>query len=255
MNTFRILLAYDGTAYHGWQIQKEEATIQGIIESILAEITGEYTRVVASSRTDAGVHAFGQVASFRTNASLSTALFKQALNAMLPHDIRVIKIKKVAVLFNPRKDARKKRYCYYIENQNERSAFLHKYCWNVRISLNLADMRRAARMLMGTHDFTSFMGAGSGVKSPVRKIISLQIKSIRELQFMDVRFSGNYIRIHIEADGFLRHMVRNIVGTLVEIGRARMTPEAMREIVASHDRRNAGPTAPACGLFLEKVTY
>lgn len=255
MNTFRILLAYDGTAYHGWQVQKEEATIQGILERSLAEITGEDTRVVASSRTDAGVHAFGQVASFRTNASLSPALFKRAVNAMLPHDIRVMQIKKVTELFNPRRDVRKKRYCYYIENQAEESAFLHKYCWNVRISLNLTDMRRAARMLMGTHDFTSFMGTGSGVKMPVREIIALRIKSIRELKFMDARFRGDYIQIKIEADGFLRHMVRNIVGTLVEIGRARMTPDAMREILASHDRRNAGPTAPARGLFLEKVMY
>jgi len=255
MNTFKILLAYDGTAYHGWQVQKEEVTIQGIIERSLAEITGEHTRVVASSRTDAGVHALGQVASFRTRAPLSPVIFKRALNAMLPQDIRVLKIGKVAESFNPRRDARKKRYCYYIENQAEESAFLHNYCWNVRIPLNLNDMRRAARMLMGTHDFSSFMGTGSVVKSPVREIVAIQIKSIEELKFMQARFRGEYIQIKIEADGFLRHMVRNIVGTLVEIGRARMQPDVMREILASHDRRNAGPTAPARGLFLEKVMY
>ena len=255
MNTFRILIAYDGTAYHGWQVQKDKVTIQGIIERSLKEITGEQTRIVASSRTDAGVHAFGQVASFGTNASLGPAIFKRALNARLPHDIRVMNVKKVTELFNPRRDARKKRYCYYIENQAEGSAFLHKYCWNVRIPLNLTDMRKAARMLTGIHDFTSFMGTGSGVKSPVREIIALQIKSIKELKFMDARVRGVYIQIKIEADGFLRHMVRNIVGTLVEIGRARLTPDAMRKILASHDRRNAGPTAPARGLFLEKVMY
>ena len=255
MNTFRILLAYDGTSYHGWQVQKGESTVQGIVEKGLSAITGEHTRVVASSRTDAGVHALGQVASFRTNAPLSPAIFKRALNATLPRDIRLIQIRKVSKTFNPRRDARKKRYCYYIENQAEETAFLHKYCWNIRISLNLNNMRRAARMLIGTYDFTSFMGAGSSVKNPVREIIAFQIKSIKRLNFMDVRFKGDYIRIRIEADGFLRHMVRNIVGTLVEIGRARIAPNAMQEILSSHDRRNAGPTAPACGLFLEKVMY
>lgn len=255
MRKIRLLIEYDGTGYHGWQIQRHGPTIQGILEERIMHITGEVSGVRGASRTDAGVHALGQVAVFSTTSDLSPEKIKQALNALLPPDIRVLEASAAHDMFRPRNDALRKRYFYVIANQNSSSAFLFRYAWLIRQPLDLKSMKAAGDALPGVHDFSSFMGTGSGIKNPVREIYSLEIRRIKKMSFMTGEVNGNFIRITIEANGFLRHMVRNIVGTLAEIGRGKMPYGRMGEILLSRDRKCAGPTAPGNGLFLERITY
>lgn len=255
MRKIKLSLEYDGTAYHGWQVQKEGITIQGILEETILKITGAQSRVVGASRTDAGVHAFGQVAAFRTESRLDPQTIKRALNAVLPGDIRVLDASEADGSFNPRDDAVKKSYFYIIANQRISSAFLYRYSWLVQQQLELKSMKDAAQVLIGRHNFSSFMGTGSDIKNPVREIYILNIERLEKIDFMTAELKGNFIKIGIEADGFLRHMVRNIVGTLIEIGRGRVPGDRMKEILESRDRRLAGPTAPPNGLFLERIVY
>lgn len=255
MGKIRLLIEYNGTAYQGWQIQKKGDTIQGIIEDRILKITGEQSRVIGAGRTDAGVHALGQVAAFRTESRLDPQTIKRALNAVLPQDIRVLDASVADGSFNPRDDATKKSYFYVITNQRISSAFLYRYSWLVQQQLELKSMTEAAQVLIGTYDFSSFMGTGSSIKNPVRQIFSLSIDRFEKIDFMTVSIKGEFIKIRIEANGFLRHMARNIIGTLVEIGRGRISADRMEEILKSHDRRLAGPTAPATGLFLERIVY
>lgn len=255
MRKIKLSLEYDGTAYHGWQVQKEGITIQGILEETILKITGAQSRVIGASRTDAGVHAFGQVAAFRTESRLDPQTIKRALNAVLPGDIRVLDASEADGSFNPRDDAAKKSYFYIIANQRISSAFLYRYSWLVQQQLELKSMKDAAQVLIGRHNFSSFMGTGSDIKNPVREIYILNIERLEKIDFMTAELKGNFIKIGIEADGFLRHMVRNIVGTLIEIGRGRVPGDRMKEILESRDRRLAGPTAPPNGLFLERIVY
>lgn len=254
MKKIKLLLEYDGTAYQGWQIQKKGLTIQGIIEGKILKITGEKSKVIGASRTDACVHALGQVATFRTESRLDPEVIKRALNALLPDDIRIIEASEVDNSFHPRNKAIKKSY-FYIINQKESSAFLHRYAWLVKQPLELKSMIEAAEVLIGTHDFSSFKGAGSSTKDPIRKIFSLNIERFGRLDFMTASIKGEFVKIRIEADGFLRHMARNIVGTLVEIGRGRIPADRIKEVLKSCDRRLAGPTAPPHGLSLERIVY
>jgi len=255
MKKFKLLLEYDGTAYQGWQVQENRLTIQGVIEDRIFKITGEQSRVIGASRTDAGVHALGQVAAFRTESRFDPETTKKALNALLPQDIRVLDASEVDDSFNPRDSAVKKSYFYIIANQRESSAFLYRYAWLVQQQLNLKSMIDAAQVLIGEHDFSSFRGTGSSTKNSVREVFSLSIERFEKLDFMTSSIKGEFIKIRIEANGFLRHMVRNIVGTLVEIGRGRIPADRIKEILKSCDRKLAGPTAPAIGLFLEKIVY
>ncbi|OGW37063.1 MAG: tRNA pseudouridine(38-40) synthase TruA [Nitrospirae bacterium RBG_13_39_12] len=255
MRKIRLLLEYDGTDYHGWQIQNKGLTIQGIIEEGVFRITGEQTRVVGASRTDAGVHALGQVAAFRTKSRLEPEKIKSALNAVLPYDIRILEASEADDSFRPIYGAVKKSYFYLISNQGETSAFLYRYTLLVKQPLEIKSMISAAKLIVGKHDFSAFKGVGSSIKDPVREIFSLDINRLESIGFMTSNMKGDFVRIGIEANGFLRHMVRNIVGTLVEIGRGRFSAEKMPEILKSRDRRLAGPTAPPCGLFLEKIVY
>jgi tRNA pseudouridine38-40 synthase len=255
MKKIKLLLEYDGTAYQGWQIQKRGLTIQGILEDRIKSVTGWQSRVVAASRTDSGVHALGQVVAFRTESKLDPETIKRALNALLPKDIRVLRASEVNDSFHPRNSAKKKSYFYIISNQRESSAFLYRYTWLVQQPLKLTDMRKAANVLIGKHDFSSLRGTGSNTKNAVREVFSLIIEHFEEIEFMTVSIKGEFIKIRIEADGFLRHMVRNIAGTLVEIGRGRISASGMEEILKSRDRRLAGPTAPPNGLFLERIIY
>jgi tRNA pseudouridine38-40 synthase len=255
MKKIKLLLEYEGTNYRGWQIQKKGLTVQGTIEDRLLKITGEQVRVIGASRTDSGVHALGQVAVFTTKSNLNPETIKRALNALLPHDIRVLEASEVHSSFNPRNDAEKKSYFYIITNQRESSVFLYRYTWLIQQTLNLTSMKEASRKLVGKHDFSSFKGTGSSIKDPVREIFSLRMEMFNKIDFMTATLKGEFIKIRIEADGFLRHMVRNIIGTLVEIGRGRISAEKIKEILESLDRRKAGPTAPPNGLFLEKITY
>ncbi|MDP2753641.1 MAG: tRNA pseudouridine(38-40) synthase TruA [Nitrospirota bacterium] len=255
MKKFKLLLEYDGTAYQGWQVQENRLTIQGVIEDRIFKITGEQSRVIGASRTDAGVHALGQVAAFRTESRFDPETIKKALNALLPQDIRVLDASEVDDSFNPRDSAVKKSYFYIIANQRESSAFLYRYAWLVQQQLNLKSMIDAAQILIGEHDFSSFRGTGSSTKNPVREVFSLSIERFEKLDFMTASLDGKFIKLRIEANGFLRHMVRNIVGTLVEIGRGRFTADRIQEILESRDRKLAGPTAPARGLSLERIVY
>lgn len=255
MRKIKLLIEYDGTAYHGWQVQADKTTIQGLIEERILKITGEQSSVLGASRTDAGVHALGQVAVFRTGSRLDAETIKRALNAVLPLDIRVLDASEVDDSFHPRADAIKKTYFYIITNQRNSSVFFHRYSWLVPQQLDLISISEAAQALTGRNDFSSFMGTGSDVKDFVREIYSLNIEKLGSIDFMAASLKGNFIKISIEANGFLRHMVRNIVGTLVETGRGRMPAEKMQDILASHDRRLAGQNAPPNGLFLEKIVY
>jgi tRNA pseudouridine38-40 synthase len=255
MKKIRLLLEYDGTNYHGWQVQKGETTVQGIIEDRVRRITGEKSSVTGASRTDAGVHALGQVAVFRTKSGLDPASIGRALNAVLPQDIRVLDATGVDEAFHPREDAGKKRYFYIIANQRISSAFLFRYAWVVPQTMELNFMIEASLPLIRRRDFTSFMGTGSDINDAVREVYLLNIERLGKIDFMTAGMRGNFIKISIEANGFLRHMVRNIVGTLVEVGRGRIPADRLNEILDLRDRRRAGQTAPPQGLFLERIEY
>jgi len=255
MKKIKLILEYDGTAYHGWQIQKEGLTIQGIIEEKIFKITDSHTRVIGASRTDAGVHALGQTAVFMTESKLNVETIKKALNALLPEDIRVLDAFEVDDSFHPRNDAKRKSYFYVISNQRKSSVFVNRYSWTVKQPLEFRSMINAAQTLIGRHDFSSFMGTDSDIKDAVREIFSLNIERLEEINFMTACIKGDFIKIQIEADGFLRHMARNIVGTLVEIARGRISPHRIQDILRSCDRRLAGQNAPSNGLFLEKIIY
>jgi tRNA pseudouridine38-40 synthase len=255
MRKIRLLLEYDGTAYHGWQIQKEGLTIQSVLEDSVLRVTGERSRVTGASRTDAGVHALGQVVVFRTWSGLEPATIKRALNAVLPRDIRVLGTSLAEDSFRPRDDALGKSYFYVIAYGGESSAFLHRYTWHVPRKLDLPPMLSAADCFIGRHDFSSFMGTGSSIKDPVREIFSLRIEELEQIDFMTAGLRGCFLKITVAADGFLRHMVRNVVGTLVEAGKGRISPDEMKNILQSCDRKLAGRTAPPNALFLEKIRY
>lgn len=255
LRRIRLLIQYDGTAYMGWQVQPSGATIQGILQDNIFRITEEHVNVIAAGRTDAGVHAIGQVAAFDSLSRLHVSIMKKALNALLPPDVRVIDLMDAPQDFHPRYSALGKKYSYIIANMKDIPVFIRKYAWRISAPLDTEAMRAASVHLLGTHDFSSFRGSGCGAKNPVRTVHCLTLEKLPEAGFLFATLPGDFIRISIEADAFLRHMVRNIVGTLVETGKGKMSPERAKEILSSGDRRLAGPTAPAQGLFLEKVLY
>lgn len=255
MKYIKILLQYDGTSYLGWQKQKNSSTIQSIIEDRLFQITGENIRIVGASRTDAGVHALGQVAVFATNSRLEAQIIIKALNSLLPNDIKAMYFNQTDKIFHPRYDAKSKLYFYLIANSHVVSPFLYRYAWRVPYKLDIALMKKAGTLLKGSHDFSAFRGSGCGAKTTVRDIMSLKIKQTKEIDFLGCKIPGNIIKIEVEANAFMRYMVRNIVGTLVEIGRGKMSTETISEAFELKDRRKTGPTAPANGLFLGKIKY
>lgn len=243
--TIRLLVQYDGTRYLGWQrLGGEPRTIQGRLEAVLSRMSGEAVQVVGAGRTDAGVHALGQVASFRAASPLPAQDILEYCNRYLPEDITVRAADEADPRFHARYRASGKRYEYRIDNQPVPDVFRRRYAWHVPDSLDLEAMRRAASPLVGEHDFRSFTALKSRSKSTVRHLRSLRVESGQGL-----------VRLHLEADGFLYNMARVIVGTLVEAGLGRMAPERVAEILAARDRSLAGPTAPAHGLFLAEVLY
>jgi tRNA pseudouridine38-40 synthase len=245
MRNIRLLIEYDGTNYQGWQVQPKGSTIQGTIEEKLALLTGEPVRLIGSGRTDAGAHAFGQVAHFKTQSQMDVRSIQRALNSLLPPDILIQKVKEDEEGFHAQKQSKSKVYEYRILNRNLRSVFHRGYAWHIPQKLDLEEVKKAARNLIGEHDFSSFRSTGTPTRTAVRRVIRAEWK----------RGRGGLIRFEIEANGFLKQMVRAVVGTLVEVGRGKISAEEFRKIIESKDRKKAGPTAPAHGLFLKEVKY
>ena len=245
MRTLKLIIEYDGTNYLGWQVQPRGSTIQGILEEKLALLTGQRTQVTASGRTDAGVHALNQVAHFRTESQMDIRSFQKALNSLLPPDILIKKIEEAEEGFHARKSARSKTYVYQILNRPLRSPFHRTTAWHVPQKLDLGEMKKATSYLLGEHDFSAFRSVGSPTRTATRRVLRAEWKMGKD----------GFIRFEIEATGFLKQMVRAIVGTLVEVGKGRIEPKEVKTIIDSHDRKKAGPTAPARGLFLKEVKY
>lgn len=245
LKNFRITIEYDGGNYAGWQCQKNQRTLQGEIESALGTMVGRPVRIAASGRTDAGVHALGQVASFRCDTLLSPDIFQKGLNSMLGDDIVIRDCREAADTFHARFDAVGKTYHYHILNRPLPSTIRRRHVWFIRRPLDTEAMQVAAGMLTGEHDFSAFEGAGSPRAHSVR--------IVTRAEFAEDADGG--IVFKISANGFLRFMVRNIVGTLTDVGHHKITPLEFKEILESRDRRRAGATAPPQGLFLMQVRY
>jgi len=245
MRNFKMIVEYDGTAYCGWQRQENGMSIQQVMEEAIQLITGEKVSVIGSGRTDAGVHALNQVAHFKSNSSLPLDNIYRGLNSVLPKDIVVKKMEEVPENFHALRDVKSKVYVYKICNQRLRPALGRNYFWHVRYPLNMELMREATKYIIGTHDFSSFCAANTQVKDRVRTILGIDIKKNEE----------GIIEVNVLAHGFLKYMVRNIVGTLVDVGRGKREPEEMKTILESKDRKIAGATAPAYALFLKEVKY
>lgn len=244
MPTLKVTLEYDGAAYAGWQRQPRQATIQEALESAIERIGQVPTPVIGAGRTDAGVHALGQVASFQSDRGLAPEEWKRALNGVLPQDISIRSVEAVADDFHARYSARAKRYVYRILNRPERSALERDRQWHLSKPLDTAAMREAAALLVGRHDFSSFQGSPTDTENPVCHVTRLNVES-----------SGEVVQVEVEADRFLKQMVRAIVGTLAEVGLGKRAAEDMKQILAARDRRAAGYTAPPHGLYLVTVRY
>jgi tRNA pseudouridine38-40 synthase len=251
MRNIRLKIEYDGTNYKGWQIQnssknrtKPHSTIQQEVEAVLSRILRENIKLIGSGRTDAGVHALGQVANFKTKSEIPACRIKRALNGLLPKDIVAVTAKEANLNFHSRFDAVSKTYRYRILNREYPSASRRLYQYHVPYRLDCKLMQKASVSLTGKKDFRSFQASDKKDRGSVRTIKKITVKK-----------QGNMININIEADGFLYNMARNIAGTLIEIGRGKLPPEKIRDILAAKDRKKAGPTAPAKGLCLVKVKY
>lgn len=256
MRNLKLTIEYDGTNYSGWQIQKYGVSIQGTIESALQKILQEKIWLIASGRTDAGAHALGQIANFKTNSKITSQRLQKALNGNLPDDIKITRIEEVPFSFHSRFNAKSKGYRYLILNQTYPSAFLKNRVYFYPYPLNIRLMRQEAKYLLGRHDFKSFCASGSSAKDTIRTIKRITIKKSYRLPLSACRLANaSLLIIDIEADGFLYNMARNIVGTLIEIGRAKFPRGSLKEILYAKNRKLAGPTVPACGLYLLKVKY
>lgn len=245
MRTVKIVLGFQGTRYEGWQSQRNGKTLQEVFEKVLTRLFGKETPIVGSSRTDSGVHALAFVAHFKTQSKLPDDKIKQALNYYLPPDIVVFSAKAVGAKFHARFSAKHKLYRYSIWNDPTRPLFEAPFVLWYPKKLSVPKMKKAARALVGRHDFSAFCDKGGDERhSYVRRVRSLKVSRDKKL-----------IHIDISANGFLRHMVRIIAGTLLEVGRGKMKPESVRLALQSKDRAQAGPTAKALGLTLIRVTY
>lgn len=246
MKKFMAVIEYDGTHYHGWQLQKSLRTIQGSLEQSLERIVGHQARVHGAGRTDAGVHAVGQVAHFLSDWSRSLHELHRGWNALLPEDISVRRLALVPEDFHARHSALSKSYSYRILNQPLRSPLIRYYCWHVPRALNLSRLETAASSLLGVHDFAAFGSPTDGTPSTVREILDAR---------WDRDESEGVLTFSVRGTGFLRHMIRSLVGTLIQVGRGRMSASHFSIVLKSCDRSQAGPTAPAHGLCLDSVDY
>ncbi|MFH0827930.1 MAG: tRNA pseudouridine(38-40) synthase TruA [Candidatus Omnitrophota bacterium] len=246
MRNIRLTLQYDGTNYFGWQCQKNtRLTIAEILGKNLKTILREEIKLIAAGRTDAGVHARAQTVNFTTVSSITIPRLRQSLNALLPEDIRAVKAQDAPLDFNSRYNAKVKTYRYTILNRNFSDVFMRRYVYYFPLSrLDVSAMRKASAFLIGRHDFSSFKRVDKKKKTTVREL--KEIKIIKK---------GALIHIDVTANSFLYHMARNIAGTLIEIGKGKLPPESLQEILRAKNRKTAGPTAPARGLCLMKVKY
>ncbi len=256
VRTFKLTLAYDGTDFVGWQRQAEGESIQGVLETVLARFADAPVTVHGAGRTDAGVHALGQVASVRLATLIDESTLARALNAQLPHAIRVVRAQVVPNDFHARFSATSKTYRYFIRLDQMVWPFSRHMTWHVPEGLNVMEMRRAARFLVGQHDFTAFRSVGGGSADSVRTVTRAEVLSLRQADTLSPGGpTGEVVAVEMAADGFLRHMVRAVVGTLVEVGRGWRTPESVEALVSGASRADAGATAPPHGLFLVRVDY
>ncbi|MEA3560645.1 MAG: tRNA pseudouridine(38-40) synthase TruA [Candidatus Omnitrophota bacterium] len=247
MRNIKVTIEYDGTNYCGWQTQKlqpESLTIQEVMEKALLQVFQKKVKLIASGRTDSGVHARGQVANFRVNSKLSLDKIQAALNSYLPFDIVIKRAQNASLNFHSRFDAASKTYKYFILNTGTPSPFNRRYCLFIPYSLDLENMEKGAKHILGRHNFKSFQGRATRSGNSIRTIKGLSITRKK-----------NLITIEVESNGFLYNMVRIIVGTLIEVGRGRFNPGYVKQLVKAKDRRLAGPTAPARGLCLMRVNY
>jgi len=245
MTNFKLTIEYDGTAYHGWQKQADKPTIQETIEAALSFMTKEHIHLTGSGRTDAGVHALGQTANFHTDARISPRAFHAGLNSLLPDDIVIRSCEMVDDAFHARFHATRKTYQYRILNRLTPAAVGRQYEWFIRKKLDLAAMQAAAQYIIGNHDFKSFEGTGSPRQHTERTISAAEV----------MEPDNGHIIFNITSSGFLRYMVRNIVGTLADAGFLKITPEDFKTILEAKNRDLAGITAPPHGLFLMSVDY
>jgi tRNA pseudouridine38-40 synthase len=253
MRNFKLEIEYDGTHYYGWQVQngkkaravyRNSQTIQHVLEEVLKKILQENIKLIVAGRTDSGVHALSQVANFKSSSRIPLEKLHWALNCLLPEDIKVTRIKNVGINFNSRFSAKSKFYRYTILNRKYSSALLANRVYFFNHHLNVALMRCEAKVLLGRHNFTSFQATEVRQRNPLRTIKFIKITKDKDL-----------LHIDIQADSFLYNMVRSIAGTLLEIGRGRFPKGSMEKILKARNRKLAGPTLPAKGLFLVEVRY
>jgi len=245
MRTIKLTIAFDGTNYHGWQIQKEKPTVQQVLRDTISMVLNRPIILHGSGRTDAGVHALGLVAHFATDAVLPVDTLCKAVNSLIPKDIVIKKAEEVDGRFNARYSAKSRTYWYLIWNSSQRCAFLQRYAWHVSAPLNIEAMKQAAAVLIGVHDFASFQGSDRENGHAVREVRRVACKKMRQ----------HLVIFSITANAFVKHMVRNIVGTLVDVGTGKISTESFESILLKKDRSAAGITAPPHGLFLRKVHY
>jgi tRNA pseudouridine38-40 synthase len=247
---YKLLIQYDGTDFHGWQVQENARTIQGELERVLATLDGAAVKVAGSGRTDAGVHAEGQVANVKLHRAWEPEKLRNAINGNLWRDIRIMNVERVDDDFHARFSARGKSYVYRIVNAPVMSPFWRRFALHESRPLDVARMREAARLFLGAHDWTAFSSALSESENKVRNITEAGIDSL-----WDARAASNIIEFRVHANGFLRYMVRSLAGTLLEVGRGERDSDTILAALASGDRDLAGTTAPACGLTLVSVDY
>lgn len=244
MKNVKLTIEYNGRGYVGWQRQPNGVAVEEVVDNAIKKFLSEDIKLYGSSRTDAGVHARGQVANFRTCSDIPAERYQGALNGLLPDDVVILKSEEVPLEFHSRYDSKGKAYSYSILNRKTRPAFMNEYLAFVPYELDFQKMQHACKDLLGTHDFAAFKSKGGSVKTSVRTIHSIELIK-----------NGDLLTLQLDGNSFLYNMVRIIAGTLVDIGRGRFSADAIPEILASLDRNKAGKTAPAAGLCLERIYY
>lgn len=245
LRNIKLLIEYEGTNYAGWQEQQDLPTIQGTIQDRIKIITGEDVRLTAAGRTDSGVHALGQVANFISNTRIKTFSLQKGLNSLLPKDFVIKNVEDVGLDFDARRDAKSKTYEYIILNRNHPSAIYRNFLWFIPHKLDIDLIKKGAELLIGEKDFSSFRAAEYDARHAVRKIISFSVELCKD----------DFISFEVKGTAFLMHMVRIIVGTLVKLGRGKISLDDFKSIIEAKDRTKAGMTAPPHGLFLKEVEY